>query len=136
MDSEFFVEDVQVNEEYEYKRITKLLGKFSENLLAEVEEREPKFDKDEYIEYKRTGDKIYVVRGKVRTADQANKIVYLTYQSVTLGSAIIADASQEGVFMAKVPKTLAADTHELTAFAYDPKQTKSTSAAKLTFEKK
>jgi hypothetical protein len=136
VDSEFFVEDVQVNEEYEYKRITKLLGKFSENLLAEVEEREPKFDKDEYIEYKRTGDKIYVVRGKVRTADQANKIVYLTYQSVTLGSAIIADASQEGVFMAKVPKTLAADTHELTAFAYDPKQTKSTSAAKLTFEKK
>ena len=63
-------------------------------------------------------------------------MVYLTYQSVTFGSAVIADASQSVTFSVQVPKALAKDTHTLTAYAYDPKQARSTSATKLTFVKK
>jgi len=68
--------------------------------------------------------------------DSLNKMVYFTYESVILGSAVIADASQNGAFKAKVPESLVTGDHHLTVFAYDPKTDKSTSVATFAFEKR
>ncbi|MDD3861373.1 MAG: hypothetical protein PHP74_00545, partial [Candidatus Gracilibacteria bacterium] len=135
IDGEFFVEDLVVKEEYEHERITKSLGEFVAQVVETVEKIQPRFSANAFVEYRRTGDKVYFVEGKVRIPDDKNKVVYLAYQSITTGSVVIADASQGGKFSEMIPKILAKGEHSLMTYAYDPKEDKSTSLFRIVFER-
>ena len=60
VDQEFFVTDVTVTEEDEYERITKVLGVAVEQVLAIDEKVDPRFNAKEFVEFRRTGGKVYV----------------------------------------------------------------------------
>jgi hypothetical protein len=134
VDSEFYISNMQVTEEDAHAPYAGEPGEFVAFILSYVEKFEPKFIALDYIEFTKTGGKVYVVTGNVdQTQGSENAIVYLAFKSVTFGSAVISDAGQKGAFRMVVPKGLGASSHTLTAYAFNPKTNVSTSAKKAAF---
>jgi dTDP-4-dehydrorhamnose 3,5-epimerase-like enzyme len=134
VDQEFSIEGLTITEEYAHEPYVGEAGEFVKFLLSYTEKLEPIFIAKDYIEFSRTGGMVYVVQGRVDTLDNENKMVYLAYQSVTFGSAVISDASQKGAFRMVIPKGIGAGAHKLTAYAYNPKQVKATSQKQVLFQ--
>jgi hypothetical protein len=134
IDNNFYISDMVVTEEDAHEPYAGEAGKFVTFVLNLAENYEPKFVAIDYIEFTKTGGKVYVVTGNVdQTQGGENAIVYLAFKSVTFGSAVISDASQKGSFKMMVPRGLGANSHTLTAYAFDPKTNASTNAKKAAF---
>jgi len=134
IDQEFRIEDLEITEENAHEVYAGEAGDLVEFLLTYIEKFSSGFVVNEYIEYSRTGGKVYIAEGRVDTTDNENKMVYIAYQSVTFGSVVVSDASQKGSFKIRVPNGLGSGQHKLTAYAYDPKQAKATSQKKVIFQ--
>ncbi|MFA6917601.1 MAG: hypothetical protein WC285_02065 [Candidatus Gracilibacteria bacterium] len=135
VDKEFYISNVEVKKENVHEPYAGEVTKTVKYLLDTMNKINPKFDVAKYVESARTGGQEFFTKGKlVRSGEVKNDaMIYLTYQSVILGSAIIADASQSGEFRVQVPKGLQADTHTLTVYAYDPKLARTSSLQSLIF---
>jgi hypothetical protein len=134
VDKDFYISDLTVTEENAHETYDGEVGEFVTFLLNYIEKFEPTFIVKDYIEFSKTGGKIYYVQGRSDQLKQKeNTVVYLVYKSVTFGSAVISDASQKGSFRMVVPRGLGINAHTLTAYAFNPKNNVSTSAKKVTF---
>jgi hypothetical protein len=133
IDKEFYVENLEIREENVHEEILEDLPSFIAYILNFAERADTKFIAANYVDFQRTGGKTYIAYGNINYAE--NSLVYITYQSVTFGSAVISDAGQKGSFKVKVPKGVPAGSHKMTAYAYDPKTAKSSSMKNLSFRK-
>lgn len=135
VDTEFYISDIEIKQENTHEPYEGEVKEMVSFLLANLSKIDQRFDAQRYIKFARTGGIIFIVEGKVSQDNiEENSIIYLAYKSVIFGSAVIADASQEGIFRAKVPRDLEETMHKLTLYAYNPKQAISSSLRSIQFQ--
>lgn len=138
IDAEFNIDDFEIVEDPNNVNVDKLeLSGFSSFLLSYLEVyMGGKFMTDQYVDFVKGTMKKYIVKGNVNSLEMSDMIVYVTYETVVFGSAVISDASTKGSFNSVVAGKLSKGEHTVTVYAYDPKTKKMTSVKVKKFVKK